>query len=135
MTNHTNHREALLEVRGLQTAYGTSQVLFGIDVRIGAGEVATLLGRNGMGKTTNVRSILGLTRSQGGEARFLGERIDGLAPDRIARMGLAVATNLREQFSNGSSFLLIVSVPQELASIKIHVKAQVSLLCLALLTL
>jgi branched-chain amino acid transport system ATP-binding protein len=90
MSQPNLHGSPLLEVSGLQTAYGTSQVLFGLDVRIAAGEVATLLGRNGMGKTTTVRSILGLTRSNGGEVRFLGERIDGLTPDRIARMGLAV---------------------------------------------
>ena len=53
---------ALLEIDGLQTAYGSSQVLFGISFSIQAGDVATLLGRNGMGKTTTVRSILGLTR-------------------------------------------------------------------------
>ena len=91
---------ALLEVAGLETAYGSSQVLFGIALRIGEGQVATLLGRNGMGKTTTVRSILGLTRSRGGEIRFRGERIDGLAPDRIARMGLAVVPEGRQIFPN-----------------------------------
>ena len=90
----------LLEVEGLQTAYGSSQVLFGIDLRIGAGEVATLLGRNGMGKTTTVRSLLGLTRPRAGSVRFRGERIDGLAPDRVARMGLAVVPEGRQIFPN-----------------------------------
>jgi branched-chain amino acid transport system ATP-binding protein len=91
---------ALLEVRGLETAYGSSQVLFGIDLSMAAGEVATLLGRNGMGKTTTVRSILGLVRARGGEVRFLGERIDGRDPDRIARMGLAVVPEGRQIFPN-----------------------------------
>ncbi|PPE65933.1 ABC transporter ATP-binding protein [Caldimonas caldifontis] len=91
---------ALLEVRGLETAYGSSQVLFGIDLDIRAAEVATLLGRNGMGKTTTVRSVLGLTRPRGGEVRFLGERIDGRDPDRIARMGLAVVPEGRQIFPN-----------------------------------
>ncbi len=91
---------ALLEVRGLETAYGSSQVLFGIDLDIRAGEVATLLGRNGMGKTTTVRSVLGLTRPRGGEVYFLGERIDGRDPDRIARMGLAVVPEGRQIFPN-----------------------------------
>lgn len=91
---------ALLEVRGLETAYGSSQVLFGIDLSMTAGEVATLLGRNGMGKTTTVRSILGLVRAKGGEVRFLGERIDGRDPDRIARMGLAVVPEGRQIFPN-----------------------------------
>ncbi len=81
---------ALLEVKDLQTAYGPSQILFGIDLQISAGGFATLLGRNGMGKTTTVRSILGLTPAQSGTVYFLGERIDQLSPDRIARMGMAV---------------------------------------------
>jgi branched-chain amino acid transport system ATP-binding protein len=91
---------ALLEVRALETAYGSSQVLFGIDFDIAAGEVATLLGRNGMGKTTTVRSLLGLTRARGGTVHFRGERIDQLRPDRIARMGLAVVPEGRQIFPN-----------------------------------
>ncbi|XAH26078.1 ABC transporter ATP-binding protein [Xylophilus sp. GW821-FHT01B05] len=91
---------ALLEVEGLETAYGSSQVLFGMHLRIEAGQAATLLGRNGMGKTTTLRSILGLTRARGGSVRFRGERIDQLAPDRIARMGLAVVPEGRQIFAN-----------------------------------
>ncbi len=91
---------ALLEVEGLETAYGSSQVLFGIGFSIRQGEVATLLGRNGMGKTTTVRSLLGLTPARGGTVRFLGERIEALAPDRIARMGLAVVPEGRQIFPN-----------------------------------
>ena len=91
---------ALLEVRGLESAYGFSQVLFGLDLMIEAGEVATLLGRNGMGKTTTVRSILGLMRAKGGSVRFLGESIEGLSADRIARMGLAVVPEGRQIFPN-----------------------------------
>ncbi len=91
---------ALLEVENLQTAYGPSQVLFGISLRVAAGGVATLLGRNGMGKTTTVRSILGLTPPRSGAVRFLGERIDGLSPDRIARMGLALVPEGRQIFPN-----------------------------------
>ena len=90
----------LLEVSGLQTRYGSSQVLFDIAFSIGAGEVATLLGRNGMGKTTTVRSLLGLTPACGGTVRFRGERIDHLRPDRIARMGLAVVPEGRQIFAN-----------------------------------
>lgn len=89
---------ALLEVDQLQTAYGTSQVLFDIHLRIEAGGVCALLGRNGMGKTTTVRSLLGLTRSFGGTVRFRGERIEHLSPDRIARMGLAVVPEGRQIF-------------------------------------
>ncbi|WP_326541778.1 ABC transporter ATP-binding protein [Pseudorhodoferax sp.] len=91
---------ALLEIEGLETAYGTSQVLFGVGLSIRAGEVATLLGRNGMGKTTTVRSMLGLTRARAGSVRFRGERIEALAPDRIARMGLAVVPEGRQIFPN-----------------------------------
>lgn len=91
---------ALLEVENLETAYDTSQVLFGVSLRIEAGEVATLLGRNGMGKTTTVRSVLGLTRARSGTVRFRGERIEALAPDRIARMGLAVVPEGRQIFPN-----------------------------------
>ena len=91
---------ALLEVQGLETAYGSSQVLFGIDLQVQSGQVATLLGRNGMGKTTTVRSVLGLTRSKGGTVRFRGERIDQLGADKIARMGLAVVPEGRQIFPN-----------------------------------
>jgi branched-chain amino acid transport system ATP-binding protein len=91
---------ALLEVEALATAYGASQVLFGIDLAVGAGEVATLLGRNGMGKTTTVRSILGLTRAKSGAIRFRGERIERLSPDRIARSGVALVPEGRQVFPN-----------------------------------
>ncbi|TCP07062.1 ABC transporter ATP-binding protein [Caldimonas thermodepolymerans] len=91
---------ALLEVEHLQCAYGSSQVLFDIHFTVGEREVATLLGRNGMGKTTTVRAILGLTPPRGGTVRFLGERIDGRSPDRIARMGLALVPEGRQIFPN-----------------------------------
>ena len=91
---------ALLEIDALETAYGTSQVLFGVSFQIARGEVATLLGRNGMGKTTTVRTILGLTPARGGTVRFQGERIEALAPDRIARMGMAVVPEGRQIFPN-----------------------------------
>jgi branched-chain amino acid transport system ATP-binding protein len=91
---------ALLEVQDLQTAYGSSQVLFGVNWSVASGDVATLLGRNGMGKTTTVRSVLGLTPARAGRVRFLGESIASLAPDRIARMGLAVVPEGRQVFAN-----------------------------------
>jgi branched-chain amino acid transport system ATP-binding protein len=91
---------ALLEVQDLETAYGASQVLFGISLTVEAGGASTLLGRNGMGKSTTVRSILGLTPPRTGVVRFLGERIDGLSPDRIARMGLALVPEGRQIFAN-----------------------------------
>ena len=90
----------LLEVQKLETAYGASKVLYGLDLAIDAGEVVTLLGRNGMGKTTTVRSIMGLTRSQGGAIRFRGRPIEREAPDRIARLGIALVPEGRQIFPN-----------------------------------
>ena len=90
----------LLEVENLETAYGASQVLFGLSLQIEAGEMVTLLGRNGMGKTTTVRSIMGLTRCSKGNIGFRGERIERLPPDRIARMGIALVPEGRQIFPN-----------------------------------
>jgi branched-chain amino acid transport system ATP-binding protein len=92
--------DLLLRVEALETAYGASQVLFGLSLEIRPGEVATLLGRNGMGKTTTVRSILGLTPARGGTITFRGERIERRPPDRIARMGTAVVPEGRQIFPN-----------------------------------
>jgi branched-chain amino acid transport system ATP-binding protein len=89
---------ALLEVKDLHSGYGSSKVLFGVSLSIEAGGVSTLLGRNGMGKTTTVRSILGLTPAFAGTVRFCGERVEGFSPDRIARMGLAVVPEGRQIF-------------------------------------
>jgi len=91
---------ALLEVRALRASYGAGEVLAGVDLEIAPGEFATLLGRNGMGKTTTVRAILGLIRAHGGEVRFAGERIDGWMPDRIARAGIGVVPEGRQIFPN-----------------------------------
>lgn len=90
----------LLEVTHLQASYGASQVLFDVSLTIQAGEVVTLLGRNGMGKTSTLRAILGLTPASGGEVWFRGERIESWAPDRIARMGLALVPEGRQIFPN-----------------------------------
>src|SRR5215475_4833797 len=90
----------LLEVSDIETAYGASQVLFGVSFAVRAGEVATLLGRNGMGKTTTVRSILGLTPARRGSVRFRGERIERLRPDRVARLGVALVPEGRQIFPN-----------------------------------
>ena len=90
----------LLEVEKLETAYGASQVLYGVDLAIDAGEVVTLLGRNGMGKTTTIRSIMGLTRASRGAISFRGKRIDREPPDRIARMGIALVPEGRQIFPN-----------------------------------
>ena len=92
--------ETLLCIKGMETAYGRSQVLFGIDLEIRAGEVVALLGRNGMGKTTTIRSIMGLTRTQLGTVEFRGKRIERAPPDRIARAGVALVPEGRQIFPN-----------------------------------
>ncbi|WP_374109940.1 ABC transporter ATP-binding protein [Pelomonas sp. CA6] len=92
--------EALLEVEGLQAAYGASQVLFGLDLRIAPGEVATLLGRNGMGKSTTLRCLTGWMAPRGGRIRLAGEDITGWSADRIARLGLAIVPEGRQCFPN-----------------------------------
>ena len=90
----------LLQAQGLRAAYGASQVLFGIDFEIRAGEVMGLLGRNGMGKTTLIRNLLGMKSPQAGSVRFEGTEITGHSSDRIARMGLAVVPEGRQVFPN-----------------------------------
>ena len=90
----------LLEVRNIASSYGLSQVLFGITFAVGDGEVVTLMGRNGMGKTTTVRTLMGLVPPHDGEIRFKGERIDGLPPHRIARQGLGLVPEGRQIFPN-----------------------------------
>ena len=90
----------MLEVRDLQTSYGRSQVLFGIDLKIGTKEVVSLLGRNGMGKTTTVRSIVGLIPSRAGEIRFEGRPIHRLPSYRVAQAGLALVPEGRQVFPN-----------------------------------
>jgi branched-chain amino acid transport system ATP-binding protein len=90
----------LLRVENVETAYGASQVLFGVSFDIREGEVATLLGRNGVGKTTTLRSILGLTPARSGQIHFLDQRIEGMAPDRIARLGVGIVPEGRQIFPN-----------------------------------
>jgi branched-chain amino acid transport system ATP-binding protein len=91
---------SLLSIENLETGYGTSQVLFGMNLEVQPGEAATLLGRNGMGKTTTLRAVFGQLPAWSGEIRFLGERIDGLPTERIAQMGLALVPEGRQIFPN-----------------------------------
>jgi branched-chain amino acid transport system ATP-binding protein len=91
---------ALLEVEGVQAGYGGLSVLFGIDLAIQPGEAVTLLGRNGMGKTTTVRCIVGLSRPTAGTIRFDGRRIDAWTADRIGRAGIALVPEGRRVFPN-----------------------------------
>jgi branched-chain amino acid transport system ATP-binding protein len=89
-----------LEVEGLETAYGRSQVLFGVSLAVRPGEVATLLGRNGMGKTTTVRSVMGMVKSRAGTIRFEGRPLHGLPSYRVARAGLGLVPEGRQVFPN-----------------------------------
>src|SRR5947199_10730607 len=88
----------MLVVESLETAYGVSQVLFGVSLRLDAGQVVTLLGRNGMGKTTTVRSIMGIVRPKAGEVRFLGRPIHGLPSYRVAQIGVGLVAVGRQVF-------------------------------------
>ena len=88
----------MLSVEHLQAAYGPAQVLFDITFRIGAGEVVALLGRNGMGKTTTIRTIMGLLPACGGSAFFEGLSLLGLPPYRIAQAGLGLVPEGRQIF-------------------------------------
>ncbi len=90
----------VLEVSGLESFYGASQALFGVDLAIGPGEMVTLLGRNGMGKTTTVKSIVGLLRPRHGTVRFRGKSIAGCAADRIGRAGIGLVPEGRQIFPN-----------------------------------
>ena len=90
----------MLEVRDLQTAYGRSQVLFGVNLEIQAQQVVTLLGRNGMGKTTTVRSIMGITPARSGTIRFEGKPIQNLPSYRVAQAGLGLVPEGRQVFPN-----------------------------------
>jgi branched-chain amino acid transport system ATP-binding protein len=80
----------MLIVESLHTSYGQSQVLFGVGFEVRRGEVVTLLGRNGMGKTTTIRSIMGMTPPHGGSITFEGRELRGLASFRIAQLGLGL---------------------------------------------
>jgi branched-chain amino acid transport system ATP-binding protein len=88
----------MLSVRNLQSAYGRSQVLFDVALDIAEGEVVTLLGRNGMGKTTTVRSIMGLLAPKGGDIRFERQDVRGIAPEKIARCGIGLVPEGRQVF-------------------------------------
>ena len=90
----------LLELSGVETRYGPSQVLFGLSLAVAAGETVTLMGRNGMGKTTTVRSIMGLTPAAKGSIRLAGEEIRALPPYRIAQLGIGLVPEGRQIFPN-----------------------------------
>jgi branched-chain amino acid transport system ATP-binding protein len=90
----------MLAVEGLRAGYGKAEVLHGVSLEIAAGEVVTLLGRNGMGKTTTISAIMGLVQPRGGRVLFKGEEIQTLGPVRIARLGLGLVPEGRQIFPN-----------------------------------
>ena len=90
----------MLEINGLETAYGQSQVLFGMELNVGKGEVVTLLGRNGMGKTTTLHSEMGLVPSRSGNIRFQGQELRELPSYQIAKTGLSLVPEGRQIFPN-----------------------------------
>ncbi|MDH4173660.1 MAG: ABC transporter ATP-binding protein [Betaproteobacteria bacterium] len=90
----------MLKVEGLETAYGLQQVLFGVSLEIAKGEVVTLLGRNGMGKTTTVLSVMGVVRPRGGRVTMEGRPISSLPSYRVAKAGLGLVPEGRQVFPN-----------------------------------
>jgi branched-chain amino acid transport system ATP-binding protein len=90
----------VLEITDIETCYGLSQVLFGVSLSVAPGEMVTLMGRNGMGKTTTVRSIMGLTPARAGSIRFGGQDIHALPPYRVAQLGIGLVPEGRQIFPN-----------------------------------
>jgi branched-chain amino acid transport system ATP-binding protein len=93
----------MLSVSGLQVFYGASQAVFDVSLEVAQGQVTTLLGRNGMGKTTTVNAIMGIVPPAAGQVSFDGERLDGRPPHRIARAGLGLVPEGRQIFPNLST--------------------------------
>src|SRR5213592_1730695 len=96
----TKAADTLLEIDGIETCYGLSQVLFGMSLSIRSGEMVALMGRNGMGKTTTIRSVMGLTPARVGAIRFGGREVRGLPSFRIAQLGIGLVPEGRQIFPN-----------------------------------
>jgi branched-chain amino acid transport system ATP-binding protein len=90
----------MLRLEGLEAAYGVSQVLFGITLGVDAGQLVTLLGRNGMGKTTTVRAVMGIVPLRAGRVHFEGRPLHGAPSHRVARAGLGLVPEGRQVFPN-----------------------------------
>jgi len=90
----------MLEVRGLRAGYGRAQVLFDVDLEVRAGEVVALLGRNGAGKSTTLKAVMGLVPATAGEVRFEGRELRALEPYEIARLGLGYVPEDRRIFTD-----------------------------------
>ena len=90
----------MLEVKSIETSYGTSQVLFGMSFSVKEGEVVSLMGRNGMGKTTTIRSLMGMVPTHGGSITFEGREVQSLKDYQIAKLGLGLVPEGRQIFPN-----------------------------------
>jgi branched-chain amino acid transport system ATP-binding protein len=96
----SNEAPPLLQAQGLSAGYGRSQVLFGVDLALQRGEIVGLLGRNGMGKTTLVRTLLGLIPPMAGSVHWQGRPLAGMPVHQVARLGLALVPEGRQVFAN-----------------------------------
>jgi branched-chain amino acid transport system ATP-binding protein len=99
----------MLEIDNIETSYGESQVLFGVSLSVNEGRVVTLLGRNGMGKTTTINSLMGIVPAHSGRIRFKGQDITGLPMHRIARAGIGLVPEGRQIFPNLSTWENLVA--------------------------
>ena len=99
----------MLEINNMETSYGQSQVLFGIDLKINQGEVVTLIGRNGMGKTTTINSIMGLVKIKSGLIIFDGNHVHNKPPYKVARTGIGLVPEGRQIFPNLSVYENLVA--------------------------
>jgi branched-chain amino acid transport system ATP-binding protein len=108
----------LLRVENIESSYGASQVLFGISIKVGVGEVVTLLGRNGMGKTTTIRSIMGLMKPHAGEIHFKEQRITGEPSYKVAQAGLGLVPEGRQIFPNLSVYENLIATASNRNNIK-----------------
>ena len=108
----------MLKISNLTTHYGSSQALFGIDLEIGAGEVATLLGRNGMGKTTTISSIMGIVEASGGSITFDGTELVGQPSFKTANLGLGLVPEGRQIFPNLSMMENLIATASNHLNVK-----------------
>ena len=99
----------MLEINNMETSYGQSQVLYGIDLKINQGEVVTLIGRNGMGKTTTINSIMGLIKIKSGLIIFDGNHVQNKPPYKVARTGIGLVPEGRQIFPNLSVYENLVA--------------------------
>ena len=101
--SNANTGKEVLRLKGLHAYYGESHILHGIDLHVNTGELVTLLGRNGSGRSTTLKAILGLVGKRTGEIQFNGQDITGLAPHRIARLGVGFCPEERGIFAGLSA--------------------------------